>query len=572
MNKTVKKIIVGLIMSAFLGIPTTSVYGIDKSDIVYSKAYNATVNALQLKTQKSINDARVVINKLKNTGASWAIGEFSLKVDSVQQPILVNIVNSIIMAEKENTQSNINKAIQALSLDLPAVWRSSYSSAIDKIQQKLLNELVQLQEIANNTKNKEDIQRALNKAEEIEKSINTQVSTFAQNIKKQLKGSLNTENKDETKKAITFKDQAIEDSIRNKISKYEGELYSKDLNKIEYLKLEEVKDLRGIENLTNLKKLDFYTNGDLNLKPLENLNKLQGLQIYSFEKIKDISPLSKLTNLEFLNLCGNDIEDIKPIKNLKKLKVLDLSANFHLQNIEDLRELSNLENLSLYNTAIKNVNPLQKLSKLKVLDVGLNKNIEDVNGISKLDSLQYVNLETDKINDVKFLGGLKNLKSLNLGENNISDIRSLSTLENLQYLNLNNNNIKDINALGNLQKLTNLNLSQNIMLEDINILGKMTNLEELSITNTYVTSILPIKNLKNLKRLCLWQADEEQIEDYEVLRNFQKLEEINANLLNTQVDEIQKYIPNAYINRIVSQANTLDVYHIWPNEYMFWEE
>lgn len=114
-------------------------YSIDK---LYSIAYAATVNSINLKTQKSINDARENVSVLRGTDAGWAIGEFSKQVDKVQNPFLVNIVNAITKAQQSGRQVDINAARASIDSDLPQVWKNSYSSALDIVQQGLMKQLV----------------------------------------------------------------------------------------------------------------------------------------------------------------------------------------------------------------------------------------------------------------------------------------------------------------------------------------------------------------------------------------------------------------------------------------------
>jgi len=111
-------------------------------DQIYADAYHATVRAASINTQKSINDARSAIELLKNTSASWAIGEFSKQVDKVQHPFLVKIVDSITKAQQSVSQTDINAARATIDPDLPQVWKNSYSSALDIVQQSIMKELI----------------------------------------------------------------------------------------------------------------------------------------------------------------------------------------------------------------------------------------------------------------------------------------------------------------------------------------------------------------------------------------------------------------------------------------------
>ncbi|MDI9216995.1 hypothetical protein [Clostridium tertium] len=139
MSKKVQKTLTGA-MAAMMatGVVATPAMAATNTnvDALYKAAYQATQKALTEKTQAAVNEARTAIKALP-ANMDWAIGEFSKQVDTVQHPILVNIVNSIKKAEKEPTQANINAAKKAIPAELTPVWKNSYSSAVDKLQQDL---------------------------------------------------------------------------------------------------------------------------------------------------------------------------------------------------------------------------------------------------------------------------------------------------------------------------------------------------------------------------------------------------------------------------------------------------
>lgn len=112
-------------------------------DALYKNAYIATQKALTDKTQASVNAARVEIRKLPKK-LDWAIGEFSKQVDTIQHPIFVKIVNSIKTAEKTLKQSDIDAAKASIPSELAPIFKNSYSSAVDKIQQNLQAKALEL--------------------------------------------------------------------------------------------------------------------------------------------------------------------------------------------------------------------------------------------------------------------------------------------------------------------------------------------------------------------------------------------------------------------------------------------
>jgi hypothetical protein len=181
-----------IVRSLLVIITTTVVQTIPASaaslsaDELYVNAYSKTVAAMSTKTQKSINEARLSIETLKGTGASWAIGEFSQQVDQVQHPILVNVVESINKAEATLKQADINLAKESIDPELPAEWRNSYSSATDIIQQKLMQNVIAVINRANENGFKGDIATASALVEEVKTSNDSNIVSWAEAIKKKL--------------------------------------------------------------------------------------------------------------------------------------------------------------------------------------------------------------------------------------------------------------------------------------------------------------------------------------------------------------------------------------------------
>jgi hypothetical protein len=195
MQKKIVSIILSLTLAA--GFVSTALAGNFKAraegstaDQLYASAYSATINATNVRTQKAINEARTAILKLKGTDAAFAIGEFSQKVDQVQHPILVRIVQSIKTAETNPIQDNINLAKASIDLDLPDVWRNSYSSAVDVIQQGSISKANAAYEKALKSQSQTDIDIAFQSLNEVAKSKDSNVLNWANAIKKQLEENI----------------------------------------------------------------------------------------------------------------------------------------------------------------------------------------------------------------------------------------------------------------------------------------------------------------------------------------------------------------------------------------------
>ena len=136
-------------------------------DALYKNAYDAMRKAQETEKQTDINAAMELIWELRHIGDERkdenlinAACTWSSLVDEVQHPKLVKIVTAITKAQESGRQADINEAFATIEPELPAVWRSSYTSAIDLVQQKLQDELVKAVEKAEADKTEESIKDA----------------------------------------------------------------------------------------------------------------------------------------------------------------------------------------------------------------------------------------------------------------------------------------------------------------------------------------------------------------------------------------------------------------------------
>ncbi len=185
------------------------------------------------------------------------------------------------------------------------------------------------------------------------------------------------------------------------------------------ISLEKISDIKGLENLINLKELVLYEN-----------------------EISEIKGLESLENLELLSLGSNRISEIKGLNTLTNLKFLDLRFN-ELNEIKGLEYLINLQELILDDTGIAEIKGLDNLKDLKTLSLDYNfiTEIENLDGLNNLEEL-YFNL--NQINEIKNLNNLRNLRILGLESNKISGIKGLEYLKRLEILNLSDNPLEGI--------------------------------------------------------------------------------------------------------------------------------
>jgi Leucine-rich repeat (LRR) protein len=154
------------------------------------------------------------------------------------------------------------------------------------------------------------------------------------------------------KKPLT-QSEVIEWMIRFELKKPTGELTKTDLEKVERLILnwgpnsnrQQLSDLTGLENLTQLTVLRLGSNQLTDVKGLEKLTQLTTLQLND-NQLTDVKGLENLTQLKTLGLRGNQLTDVKGLENLTQLKELYLGGN-KLTDVASLENLMKLETLYL---------------------------------------------------------------------------------------------------------------------------------------------------------------------------------------------------------------------------------
>jgi internalin A len=170
--------------------------------------------------------------------------------------------------------------------------------------------------------------------------------------------------------AVDFHDKVLEDEVRRKLQKPEGEIKKSELSKIKSINLAKGAPVDYLDpcvfpHLTGVKDL-FLGPGKLSdLRPVAKLSHLTSLRAAA-NAVTDISPLSSLKALDRLDLANTAIDDVKPLATLTNLTDLQLDGT-QVKDVSALVTLTKLERLSLQRTQVKDVSALKALSKLKFL-------------------------------------------------------------------------------------------------------------------------------------------------------------------------------------------------------------
>ncbi len=150
----------------------------------------------------------------------------------------------------------------------------------------------------------------------------------------------------------------------------------KELTELRMLDLSNnyIKEIKNLENFGNLFSLDLSNNRITEIQGLENLLNLRFLKL-SNNIIKEIKGLDTLTNLMTLYLNGNQINELKGLENVKKLNALYLAGN----NITEVKGINHLLNLRRFDLGTAPQIPKDQIKKLKTTGV----HIKDQNYFGK---------------------------------------------------------------------------------------------------------------------------------------------------------------------------------------------
>ncbi|MEX0417527.1 NEAT domain-containing protein, partial [Bacillus sp. C30] len=83
-----------------------------------------------------------------------------------------------------------------------------------------------------------------------------------------------------------------------------------------------IKDVSGLEYMTNLENLTLEEVKLENIQFISKLRQLKSLSI-TYGELEDIGPLAELEHVEILSLRNNKISDLSPLSQMKKIKMLD---------------------------------------------------------------------------------------------------------------------------------------------------------------------------------------------------------------------------------------------------------
>lgn len=284
----------------------------------------------------------------------------------------------------------------------------------------------------------------------------------------------------------------------------------------------DIEDLRGLENLKRLEKLELVGSDSLKtLNGVKNLRKLRILDISSSKSVSDISglinlpslkdfdckrcklddlnPLSQFEMLERLAL-GGQFQDLIALKSLKKLEYLYVDSD-QLKSLNVVNELESLEELFVWVSNAQSFELTQKLPNLKDIHI-VDTPLEEIPDLSNLPNLEHFTVTTSNLKSVKLPQSLPSLKKLQFkAAPNLKTISKIDGMPALEEFSLNNSGVEKV-EFGHLPSLKKLTLSGTDITE-LNDFSNLPELTELWMKDTKVTSLEPLLDAPKLHRVIL---------------------------------------------------------------------
>jgi Leucine-rich repeat (LRR) protein len=294
----------------------------------------------------------------------------------------------------------------------------------------------------------------------------------------------------------------------------------------------DIRSLAPLSELSDLTDLNCSNTLIISLSAIRNLNHLENLDI-SNTPIDDLSPLQYSTSLRSLDCSYTLVDDLSVIAGLYGMERF-ACAGVRNESADFAAEMMNMRELDLSETAIYDLTPITKLVMLEELNVS-GTGIRNLETVHSFVELKYLDVEGTSISSVEPLSDLQKLEVLKISYTAVEDINPLDGISNLKRIYWDSNGefsvdrkmkrdqaIAFMNAHpGSLvifesEELLNgwsqleepwkqlarnaVNLSENPTKEELHALLQ---LEEIRIDSTPVTTLAPVAQLYNLKRLSI---------------------------------------------------------------------
>jgi len=205
--------------------------------------------------------------------------------------------------------------------------------------------------------------------------------------------------------------------------------------------------------LTNLKVCEISPWGILYSNNLFLCPKLETLFITHYT-IKSLENIAKAKNLKSLVLRQSPIPDLNGIDNLKKLEELELYDVKKLATIDGIEKLKKLKKIKIGSAPqLLSIAPLGKCETLEDLNINNLKRVEDFNALASILALSRLYIDVKELDSLNLLKSLPKMKTLvfantNIVDGNIEILKDFPSLKeahfrNKRHYNYNNEDVDE---------------------------------------------------------------------------------------------------------------------------------
>ncbi|MFB1051878.1 leucine-rich repeat domain-containing protein [Paraliobacillus sp. JSM ZJ581] len=367
--------------------------------------------------------------------------------------------------------------------------------------------------------------------------------------------NVNADGGELTKEIVEIPDKNLEKLLREVVGNYDKPLTVEELKTIETLDADSqnIKDLSGIENLINLKKIFLNHNDITDISQLVSLPKLEHVQLYEIhlddysvvdelkakgvevfyfykydepryfrfeiDKITDESLLLEFStsypveHIDFIEIevDGEIIAKIEADATSYLIEGLENNTEYSVFVYPILKDSSGRSGSGKTITTLRPLSeqidmPDDKLRKSILLELSIyNREALFEEDLEKIEELRKIGVNIKNLTGLEYA---KNMTSLTIEEGSISDISPLQGLSNLEELYLSDNQITDIKPLKGLNNLKILDLNRN-KIKYIDSLTELKNITSINISRN------PLDFNRSTTQATLDQLEERGVElDY----------------------------------------------------------
>lgn len=397
----------------------------------------------------------------------------------------------------------------------------------------------------------------------------------------------------------------------------------KEMSKIAHLKSIEtlniskckISDFQFVTGLQNLKSLDISGTDVQNMLFLSSSKQLERLWIEN-TVVASLEPLKELEKLQYIFCDGSAITKTEAkafATYLPKCMVIyeskllnswwenipdDVKKSFHASTNnafqptkEELHQIIRTKQLILSNKNIKDIAWIKYFTNIEILDLS-NNPLENIAPLIQSKSLLEINLSNTLVKDISVLGALDAINEIQLENTAITSLASLQNLELLRFLNINNTKVPTQDAfrfqadhenvlviynsttlnkwwmelpnawkevlqtrfsvsaptdaqLHKISRVTDFTIENNTQITTLEPIKELRNIRNLTVVGTNISNIADLYYLYLLKSLNIARNP---IQDFTIIGTLFSLEELNMS--SVRIKDISFLSQNTYIQSL----------------------